>query len=210
VFSLPEESLPVPKPPSTTQLTVGLGLINYYGWGYDSINGERIYQEYLTKIKCFVAWLLDRGFTVRIISGDDVDQRPVADIIDFVIQEKPSWRPGLIVEKIPNVSELFSQIAQADIVVASRFHNVLCSLMLGRPVISLGYHAKNDALMAEMGLETYCQHIETFTFERLVEQFEAYLSNLDQATQRIHQQQQKYRRLLDEQYRNVLLAGGNK
>ena len=78
--------------------------------------------------------------------------------------------------------------------------------MLARPAVSLGYHAKNDALMSEMGLGAYCQHIETFTFEKLVEQFESYLADLEQATQRIHKRQEEYRQLLDEQYRNVLLA----
>lgn len=206
VFSLPQESLPAPKGSSTPPYVVGLGLINYYGWGYDPTNGERIYQEYISKIKCFVEWLLDKGFTIRIISGDDVDERPVQETMDYVAQEESSQLDKLIVEKITDVKELFGQIAQTNIVVASRFHNVLCSLMLERPVISLGYHAKNSALMNEMGLSTYCQHIETFTFEKLVEQFESYLSNMDQATQQIHQRQEEYRILLDEQYRNILLA----
>lgn len=205
VFSLPKETLPAPRKPSKP-LIVGLGLINYYGWGYDPINGERIYQEYTSKIKCFVEWLLDKGHTIRIISGDEVDQRPVYEIMEFVAREKTSQQGQLIVEKISDVNELFDQIAQTDIVVASRFHNVLCSLMLARPAVSLGYHAKNDALMSEMGLGAYCQHIETFTFEKLVEQFESYLADLEQATQRIHKRQEEYRQLLDEQYRNVLLA----
>lgn len=210
VFSLPEESLPAPKNFSNKPLVVGLGLINYYGWGYDPVNGERIYQEYTSKIKCFVDWLLDQGYIIRIISGDDVDQRPVYEIMEYVVREKTDRQQHLIVEKISDVNELFQQIAQTDLVVASRFHNVLCSLMLERPAISLGYHAKNDALMAEMGLGGYCQHIETFTFEKLAEQFESYLSNLDQATQQLHQRQEEYRQLLDEQYRNVLLYGDKK
>jgi polysaccharide pyruvyl transferase WcaK-like protein len=170
------------------------------------VNGERIYQEYISKIKCFVSWLLEKGFAVRVIFGDDIDLRPVQDVIDYVVQEKPSQQEKLIVEKISNVNELFNQIAQTEIVIASRFHNVLCSLMLERPVISLGYHAKNDTLMAEMGLGSFCQHIETFSFEKLLEQFETYLLDIDQAKQRIHQQQEDYRQLLDDQYRKILLS----
>jgi polysaccharide pyruvyl transferase WcaK-like protein len=93
--------------------------------------------------------------------------------------------------------------------VASRFHNVLCTLMLERPVISLGYHAKNEVLMAGMGLASYCQHIEEFTFDRLVEQFERYKADFDEAVQRIHQKNEHYRELLDEQYRAVLLPREN-
>lgn len=205
VFSLPKDSLPAPKAAASTPFVVGLGMINYYGWDYDPLCGERIYQEYTSKIKCFVAWLLDQGHTIRIISGDEVDQRPVYEIMEFVTKDKPSHHQNLIVERISDVSELFRQIAQTDIVIASRFHNVLCSLMLERPVISLGYHAKNDALMAEMGLASYCQHIERFTFETLVEQFERYTAEMDEAVRRIHHKNEMYRELLDEQYRTILI-----
>jgi polysaccharide pyruvyl transferase WcaK-like protein len=203
VFSLPKESLPVRSKPSVAPLVVGLGLINYYGWGSDPVRGETIYENYLAKIRRFVSWLLDHGYSIRIISGDAVDQRPVQEIIDYVVQENPGQNEKLIAEKITDVNELFAQIAKTDIVVASRFHNVLCSLMLERPVVSLGYHEKNDNLMAEMGLAAYCQHIEHFTFEELVEQLECYLTDLDQAVQHIHDKNEQYRQLLDEQYRKV-------
>jgi hypothetical protein len=56
-----------------------------------------------------------------------------------------------------------------------------------------------------MGLENYCQDIEKFTFDKLVEQFECYASDMEQPVQRIHLKTEQYRQLLDEQYRNILL-----
>jgi polysaccharide pyruvyl transferase WcaK-like protein len=204
VFSLPEESSPSSPPRPGPPKVVGLGLINYYGWRHDPEAGEIMYQEYLSKIKWFAGWLLERGCAIRIISGDAIDQRPVGELVEYIGREKPECRERLIVESISNVRDLFHQIAQTDLVVASRFHNVLCSLMLGRPAISLGYHDKNVALMKDMGLEKYCQHIERFTMEKLVEQFESYTEDLNQATQRIRERNKEYRRLLDEQYRSIL------
>ncbi|MCE7985808.1 MAG: hypothetical protein DYG89_31915 [Caldilinea sp. CFX5] len=203
VFSLPKASLPVPKKLSATPTVVGLGLINYYGWL--AVTGESVYQKYFSKIKHFVTWLLRAGFTVRVISGDIADMRPVREITEFVKEEgEPHWQEKLIVQEITNVNDLFYQIAQTDIIVASRFHNVLCSLMLGRPVISLGYHEKNDLLMKEMGLGRYCQHIEHFTTERLVEQFTACIHEVDQIVCQIHDQADYYRKLLDDQYEMLL------
>ena len=69
--------------------------------------------------------------------------------------------------------------------------------MLGRPVVSIGYHWKNDALMADMGLAAYCQHIEHFTMDRLIEQFRSLMSERDGATQRIQQKCVQYREMLD-------------
>ena len=115
------------------------------------------------------------------------------------------WPERLIVDEITTVNQLFEQIAQTDLVISSRFHNVLCSLMLDKPAISLGDHEKNFNLMTEMGLEKFCQNIEEFTFEKLVEQFECYLSDMQQAVQQIHNKNERYRQLLNEQYRNLLV-----
>ena len=205
VFSLPIEPLFTSVKLPNHAKVVGLGLINYYGWGPDPESGEAIYQEYISKIKKFASWLLAEGYQIRIISGDAVDQRPIQDLMDHLLRENKDWQEKLVVENIANVNELFAQIGKTDVVVASRFHNILCSLMLERPVISLGYHKKNANLMAEMGLESYDQHIEEFTVEKLVEQFRFYTLDMEQAVQRIHTKNQQYRQLLDEQYRNILV-----
>ena len=78
------------------------------------------------------------------------------------------------------------------------------ALMLERPVISLGYHEKNKFLMKEMGLEHYCQHIEHFTNERLIEQFSSCIHETDQIVRQIHDQLDSYRNLLDDQYKMLL------
>jgi polysaccharide pyruvyl transferase WcaK-like protein len=204
VFSLPLNLRVIPGKTVHQTKEVGLGLINYYGWQYDSQRGEGIFQEYIAKIKRFVTWLLEEGYAIRIISGDAIDQRPVDEVVEHVkAAGNAYWQEKLFVEQISSVDELFSQLALTDIVVASRFHNLLCSLMLGLPVVSLGYHEKNAALMKEMGLAIYCQHIEDFTFERLVEQFKACVAGGKQLVSHIHRQCEQYRDQLDEQYRDI-------
>jgi polysaccharide pyruvyl transferase WcaK-like protein len=211
VFSLPVEALPASRRALSADKVVGLGLINYYGWRHDPAIGEAVYQEYFSKIKRFSTWLLQQGYRIRIISGDTTDMRPVQELAQFIKKSgEPGWDARLSIGRITSIAELMEELAQTDLVVASRFHNVLCALMLERPVISLGYHEKNDNLMAEMGLESYCQQIEHFTVEKLVEQLECYVSDPDQAVQRIHERNEQYRQLLDEQYRKVLLPADTK
>ena len=206
VFSLPKTSLPIPEKASSIPKVVGLGLINYYGHRYEPGTGEAIYREYISKLKHFASWLLQEGFIIRVLSGDISDKWPAQDLVEFVNKEGEShWREKLIVPEITDVNDLFHQIAQTDIVVASRFHNVVCSLMLERPIISLEYHEKNTFLMKEMGLERYCQHIDHFTNERLIEQFSSCIQETDQIVSQIHDQLDSYRNLLDEQY-NMLLS----
>ena len=53
---------------------------------------------------------------------------------------------GIIDEPASSVDELLSQLSSVDIVVASRFHNVLLALMLGKPVVAISYHEKFQGL----------------------------------------------------------------
>jgi polysaccharide pyruvyl transferase WcaK-like protein len=162
--------------------------------------------DYVAKLERFVSWLLGNGYSVRLLIGNwGVDQRPVDELLDFVrIAGNPDWQNRITTEPIADADDLFQEIAKTDVVVASRFHNVVSALMLGRPVISLGYHEKNEALLAQMGLQSYCQHIEHFSVDLLIQQFQSLASELEQASRRIQEKCAQYRQKLDEQYCRVL------
>ena len=59
----------------------------------------------------------------------------------------------------------------AGSIVATRYHNVVCALMLTKPTISIGYGEKNAVLMADRGLGDYCQAINSLDVDWLIEQF---------------------------------------
>ena len=153
-------------------LTVGVGVMAYYGWRNRDARGPAIYTAYAEKIAEFVLWLLDRGHVVRILTGQVSDQRAVGDLVARVMAAKPALAPKrLLSEQSSSLHDLMRQIAQTDVVVATRFHNVVCALKLGKPTVAIGYAEKNDVLMAEMGLDRFCQHIERLDVGRLIEQF---------------------------------------
>lgn len=186
---------------------IGIGVMEYYGWRNLPEQGEELYQHYIAKLGQFVLWLLAQQYVVRILIGQAHDQRAVTDLQAYVERAQAALRPAqLIAEPITSIEDLFAQIAQTDVVVATRFHNVLCSLMLNKPVISLGYAKKNDVLMAEMGLGDYCQYVEEFAVEALIEQFLTLTTAVDQVRAQLQRKTAEYRQALDEQYRLILQA----
>lgn len=62
--------------------------------------------------------------------------------------------------RIDTVRDLISCLSDADIVVASRFHGALLSLLLRRPVLALSYERKVRQLMIDLGQDDYCLDIE--------------------------------------------------
>jgi polysaccharide pyruvyl transferase WcaK-like protein len=53
-----------------------------------------------------------------------------------------------------------TEMSSAEAVVASRFHNIVCALLLAKPTVSVAYAAKNDELMQAFGLGAACQSLD--------------------------------------------------
>jgi polysaccharide pyruvyl transferase WcaK-like protein len=177
-FKLPEPAAACVDNTGEGPLTIGVGVMTYVGWRNDDIRGAAVYVAYLEKITKFVLWLLDRGHQVRILTGDGADRRAVADVMAGVMAaDRYLSRDRLQAQPTESLHELMRQIAATDIIVATRFHNIVCALKLAKPTVSIGYAEKNDVLMAEMGLGSFCQHVERLDLRRLTEQFTELAAN---------------------------------
>jgi polysaccharide pyruvyl transferase WcaK-like protein len=171
----PDIAFRLPAPTSTRghegesrPLTIGVGVMAYQGWRNDSTRGAKIYAEYIEKMTSFVVWLLDRGHPVRILMGDEVDRRAVDDIVRAVRSREPDRaEDSIMFAPAHTLHDVMRQMADTDLVVATRYHNVVCALRVGKPTLSIGYAKKNDALLAEVGLGDYCQHVERLDVELL-------------------------------------------
>jgi polysaccharide pyruvyl transferase WcaK-like protein len=206
-FSLAtSEILPSPDPHrSGNGRIVGLGLMDYYGQHRSPQEGERIYQRYVEGTARFAAWLLEHGYIVRLLVGDlSYDKRVKGDVRRLL--EQKGWAcdtERVIDEPISSADELYAQLARTDMVVATRFHNVLLALMLNRPVIALSYHEKMRSLMAGMGLADYCQDAAVLDVPGLIEQFTRLERNAETLSASIKQKAEEYRAALDEQYGRI-------
>jgi polysaccharide pyruvyl transferase WcaK-like protein len=167
VFSLRTE-----KYQKETSAVVGVGIMDYSGTNSDRQHGDEIRSEYVAKMTRFVSWLVENGRQVRVFTSDSVDQPIAAQIVANVQARHPNLDPSQIVtEPVPSMAELLRQTASVGTVVATRFHNVLFSLRLGRPTVAIGYAAKHQALMAQMGMSRYCQEARSLDIALLIEQF---------------------------------------
>jgi polysaccharide pyruvyl transferase WcaK-like protein len=160
-FALPAPAAPGRLEGEDRRLTVGIGVMAYHGWRNDRARGAQTYAGYLDKMTRYTVWLLDRGYRVRVLMGDDVDRRAVDDLLEAVRSRRPDLAEGSIVfAPARTLHDVMQQMAHTDVVVATRYHNVVCALRIGKPTISIGYAEKNDALLREVGLAEFCQHIE--------------------------------------------------
>jgi polysaccharide pyruvyl transferase WcaK-like protein len=201
-FRLP---LPQARPaPAGERPMIGLGLMGYSGWKHAQADGEAIYRGYIGKMAAFARWLLEGGYRVRLIVGDGGDAQAVRDV-SAALDGRPDAAAGdVVAEPAGSLGEVMRQIGETELLVATRFHNVVCGLMIAKPVISIGYAKKNDGLQAEAGLADFCQHIEHLDVERLKQQFTALMQGRDRHIPLIAAMAARYRAELAEQEARLL------
>jgi polysaccharide pyruvyl transferase WcaK-like protein len=204
-FSFPATAIPSPDARASNTRIVGLGLMDYYGKAGHPERGAPLYQDYIAKVTGLVTWLLKRKYCVRLLIGDlSYDTRVKGDLFRALEENDVVWEPGQIIdEPVLSVEQLWAQLAQTDMVVATRFHNILLALMLNKPVIALSYHEKIESLMAGFGLEQYCHRIGELDVETLAEQFRSLEADAKSLQASIRHKTEEYRKALDDQYRHI-------
>jgi polysaccharide pyruvyl transferase WcaK-like protein len=167
-------ALPVPACGPGDPHTVGVGVMDYNGRNEDRARAAEIHASYVANLGSFVRWLVDGGHSVRLLVGDanGSDGQVVAQILADLAESRPGLPPGRAISApAATFDELLRAMAPAGSVVATRYHNVICALMLARPTISIEYSAKNSAVMAAMGVPGYCQSISSLDADLLRKQF---------------------------------------
>lgn len=187
---------------------VGLGLMEYYGQHQGPVEGERIYRRYIERMARFAAWLLEQRYSVLLLIGDaSYDRRVKQDLLSLLKENGAPSDPNRIsAPTLSSPEQLYAQLAETDMVVATRFHNVLLGLMLNRPVIALSYHEKVRSLMAGVGAADYCQDAADLDVPRLIEQVKTLQETAEAFSARMRGTTSKYREALDEQYRHIFGA----
>ena len=132
-----------------------------------------------------VVRLLDAGRTATFLVGDRSDLE-LADRLERRVRDaRPLVGDALATCRASDLAGLMAEMASAEVVVASRFHNVICALKARRPVVSLGYAGKNADLLERFGLAGLDQPIDAFDVDRLLADVDRLAGTQDAVTKGI-------------------------
>ena len=202
VFGVPTP----PYDPGDPQL-VGVGVMAYHGGNDDRKQADQIHSSYVETVTRFTRWLIDSGYRVRLFGGDNKFDGDVAEQIQADLRRyRPDLEPSCVTaESASSYAELIQQMAPCGVIVATRYHNVMCALKLCKPTISLGYSQKFVNLMADMGLAEFNQFAYSLDLDRLIEQFKEIESRHAELQQQMAERNAANRRSLDRQF--AVLSG---
>ena len=207
-FSLPAAMLAGAPTEGRPRPVVGIGLMNSPARLSAEAPDPAVHRAYLRTMAELARWLLAHDYDVRLLIGDFVYDRDV--LTEFAASLKQEMAPGdrARVQDAPalSVEQLVSQIAATDLVVATRFHNVLLALLLQRPVISVSFHHKSVSLMRAMGLSERSRDIADVDVGWLIEQVQALGRSAPGLSVRVGERAEENRKMLDDQY-DVIFDG---
>ncbi|MGV9848312.1 polysaccharide pyruvyl transferase family protein [Streptomyces sp. NPDC003442] len=196
-FSLPA---PPPSGPARSPGPVCVGVMDFHGGNDDRARADEIYRRYLDGTIRFVRALVEDGRPVRLLTGDTCDATVVAAILDAVDS------PLVTAAEPASLDDLMKEMAAADTVVAVRYHNLICALKTGTPVLALSYATKSDALMARMGLGAYCHPAREVDADQLLAQFRALEKHSAELRRTLTERNQAAARDLEHQFTALTAA----
>ncbi len=194
----------VPTPPYTPgdpQL-VGVGVMAYQGGNDDRKQADQIHSAYIESVTRFTRWLIDSGHQVRLFCGDARFDGDIADqIVADVRRDLPDLdESSITVAPASTYAELMKAMAPCGIVVATRYHNVMCALKLCKPTISMGYSPKFVTLMESMGLGDFTQPADSLDVDQLIALFKEVENRQAELREDMITRNAANRQKLDEQF----------
>lgn len=192
-----------PMPPTGSQVVVGANPVPFFDDGYWPTSDPERYQDYVLKNAKFAEWLAKSGHAVLFFPTQvRADVRTINDIRKTMngYGQSPNILAGQTIETI---EDLVSEISQADLIVANRYHGILISLVLNKPVLAIAYHEKSRALLTQVGQDDYVLNIADFKTEDLIERLQAMEANASAIKKQIAERMQPLRDALSLQYDEV-------
>lgn len=162
-----ERAIARPANPYSERITVGVGVMAYGGWSAPAAAGP-IYEDYVQCISDAVVQMLHAGHAVKLLVGQPCD----IQMVDDVMARCGAAASQIGVPEITDFPALLRAVGETDVVVATRYHNIVAALMMKRPVVSLSYAPKNQDLLASMGVDDFNCPIESANAEWILERLE--------------------------------------
>jgi len=187
---------------------VGVNLFPHYDNRYWAASDLTVYQRYINTMADFVSWLIQNKYIVAFFPTQFRADPPVIEDLKNALAQSGNSPPGdqLIEMPVRSVEELLKLLSLTDLVVATRFHGIVLSFLMNKPVVALSNHHKMVDLMLDMGQADYLLNIDTFTSEMLIDRFKFLEINCGTAKRQIAQKIEVYRRDLEQQY-DIFLNG---
>ena len=197
---------PLPASRKTGDLpAVGINPMPVFDSRYWCDPVEDKYWLYVNKLADFSQRLLMDGYPLFFFPTQEKDNNVITDILDILDENGLLKAPRKeYVLQNSSVDELLANIAACDIIVPTRFHGTVLSLLLEKPMLGICYYQKATELLSASGQAQFAYDHETFTSDMLWDGFSALTGDLASVSEQIRSKNEEYVFALNKQYQHIV------
>jgi polysaccharide pyruvyl transferase WcaK-like protein len=195
-------------PRGTSMPIIGLNPIGFCDPRLWPRKDDSVYQEYLEKIARFSAWLLEQGYILRVFTTEISVDRSALEDLEARLRSRllsPELLRQIFRPASETVKDVLQEMSGFDFIITSKFHGIIFSHVLRKPVISLSYHRKMDVAMEAVGQNRFCADIEHFDVEWLIEAFRSLVDESGSIKSKSAATVEAYAAALSEQFDSLFL-----
>lgn len=141
--------------------------------------------NYVTTLTEVGVSLLDDGHDLTLTGGDDADHAVMQTLHHAITKKRPQLAERLKMIKVKNYTELTAVMSRAELVVASRYHNLICAMACASPTISVSYAGKCTDLLYDIDMGHHSHDIRTVASIELLEDIHAVLGDAADISRRL-------------------------
>jgi polysaccharide pyruvyl transferase WcaK-like protein len=131
-----------------------------------SVGNDPRHASYLNQLVAAGVWLHERAIGIRIVCSQFVADKPTAERLREMLRDQGVVHVEL--SEAPTVAQFLGYVREATMVIASRLHAAILSLVAGAPVIALAPVRKVSQLMQDAGMRDYCVELQRVSSESLL------------------------------------------
>lgn len=139
--------------PEGVPLIVGVNPVPYWDAGAWVGGGPVAYRRYIRTLADFASWLIESGYWVLFFPTQLKLDPPVIKDIRLAMRDQSGTggAGGVLDVHIDSFEEMTAALAMTDVVIGTRFHAIVLSCVLKKPVLAIAYAVKTNNLMEQMG-----------------------------------------------------------
>lgn len=207
-FSLPDADIAPRRQAAATHEqtgTIGISTVAHQDPRYLPHGAAHKYEAYLEKLTDFAAWLLERGYTLRLLRSQvQADERVAVDLQERLRAAGFALDERVVAPPTRTYRDLLDQMVPCELVVGGRFHCHVLPFLLDKPVLGVAYHTKTFDLMEYMGQSAFCLDIDRMTPSLMIARFRQLREQRAAASAIIAERVRACRAALDLQYDRLL------
>ncbi len=187
----------------TDQPVVAINPMPVYG-DYWFVQDREKYLAYLTKLAKLATHAQDRGCKVFLYPNQTSDMDAIQDLVEILREMSPAAAETIEITPTSTSQDVMNAIQSAHIVVPTRFHGAVLSILAKRLVLGVCYQEKTLSVLDAADQGQYAFMLDSMTADGLIAAFDRLWSSRKTALESIRKRSASVRAEIDAQYESIL------